>query len=183
MRENRIIAICLATAALISAAWLVARADNVIPAPRAGDETTAPPSAEPNTNEAAQLVTKIRHQIGSPLDGSVFGSAPVEEPAAPIVAGEHGAAAETVEFGEVYAEIARASEWSGDPRQLGGPPQACEFAIEGYSLDPHEQVRQSLRDAARQLEATAADLEDGSAFAEADALRRWARRLRANARR
>lgn len=183
MREHRVIAICLGAAGLIATALLFARAETVSSSAAAQPSPSPRPNSinESESSQSAQLVQKIRQQIGSPLDGSVFESAASQPQVIPT---EPCAAPLPVEFDKIYEEVVRASDLSVDEPWHCAAPQSCELTAEGYAVpDPRAQAQQSLRDAARELEATAADLEEGGAYDDADGLRRWARRLRADARR
>jgi len=196
MRDHRIIVICLSVAALIATAWLFARAEPARvraatqpsdvnqPTMTAKTPATAPtPSAK--ASPTAELVQKIRRQIGSPLDGSVFESPGANRaPAGP----ESCEALEPCEFRDIYERVACDPQSSAqictehEIREPSWGPRVPGHDTEDWAPESGRRFQQSLRDAARQLEATAADLEDAQAYEDADALRRWAKRLRLDAR-
>lgn len=117
------------------------------------------PKVDPQTLEEIQ---RQRAKFESPLSGSSF--APVDEQ------GQEDAEA----FAEAYQRAAAECRLS--------MPLPADNVATFAAPDPRARYVTALRDAARLLDATAADLEDAEAFAEADELRTRAQKLRLDAR-
>lgn len=130
-------------------------------------------AAEVNKNtdelEPAELefIEKLRGKFQSPLEGSIF---------------KPDAHERRESFRQAYRELSECQAVAEDAAK----PVHRDFAdwapSEEVVLEPAAAVANSLRLSARQLEATAADLEDQNEYDRADKLRQWARRLRQEAR-
>lgn len=111
-------------------------------------EGTAPlqtPASRRLSEEDRKLLDKIRGEIGSPLESSIFQPKNTESSPTPL---------------------------------FHGPEQSKPIV----PAEPHEIYAHSLRQAARLLDSSAADLEDARSFDRADELRGWATKLRLEAR-
>ena len=143
---------------------------NVTPVASDADASDEPNFDEPALGETGQgehvpqeleLLQQIRRQIGSPLDTSVFG-------------GAAGEGLDDNSFDEIYQRAA-----SEQKAEAVIPTRSGWDAV---ATDPELVFRAALRDAARQLDQSAAALEDLQSYDRADALRNWATKLREDAR-
>ena len=129
------------------------------------EENAAPPQAVDVPRPELELLNEIRGQIGSPLDASLFDKAEDTQ--------------SDDSFGATYRR--EASE-SGEHNSLLPTRDACQ-PLHTEPIDPHTRYRTSLRNAARVLDESAADLEELESYELADDLRLRASELRQGARR
>ncbi|MBI1903955.1 MAG: hypothetical protein HYS13_22880 [Planctomycetia bacterium] len=128
------------------------------------------PSEEPvvvQPGEQSAHILEIRRQLGGgPLKGTMFAATPGDE----------------AELRSEFVKQVRRleAEQSGPPSQVG-PVEPGSFVPPPYASPPRTDV-ESLRQAARQLENAAWDLEQGNLFAQADEIFALAARLREEAR-
>jgi hypothetical protein len=130
----------------------------------------------PEPAELGQL-RMIQRQTGSPRKGTIF-----DDPAPQIGAGTShptGCGVPQDAFGEAYRRLnAQARDSAPLPfAESADAWQPGEVALEGGAA-----MAAALRQSARQLESTAADLEEQQEYERADRLRQWAKRLRHEAR-
>jgi len=142
-------------------------------ATKSGDAKRAcvpqPPKPTQSAPEELELLNRIRREVGSPLEASLFqgrsSTTSGEKQSAPSFEAAYSAAAEGMR------NDGPETSWAG--RIL---PEGTEGA------NPLAVYTRALRAAARRLEMAAADLEDAEHYENADQLRERARQLRLDAR-
>ena len=124
------------------------------------------PAATGQRASETVLIDDIRRDRGSPLRGTIL-----EKPLVPAVDADR-------DFQRAMEKVASESQDIPSPLSPPPPRQNSPFA-ETMAVDDS---RYSLRQAARTLDALAADSEDSGDYPRADSLRKLARQLRTEAR-
>ncbi len=120
------------------------------------------------------LLNQIRSEIGSPIDASVF------DVAADVHSDTKTVDRQGASFDAAYTNAAVDDQHR--PTPLDDRFEYRSPRWDYHQAEPSRQFEASLRDAARRLETTAADLEDAAEFERADLLRNLATKLRRKAR-
>ena len=133
--------------------------------PGGGEATITEDDQSEATPPELAMLHKIRRDVGSPLDESIFETAAGE-------GGDEGA------FDETYSREAAAPESD----RFALPERALWRSVANEPVEPSARHGAALRSAARLLDVGAGDLEDAESYELADDLRGWANQLREHAR-